>query len=424
VALGTAIATPLLTRTFGLLGSRHPETFDLCALLAADCDAALGDQRFWLFGVPPAAWTLVYYATLAGLLFLARFLKETFQAEALLAAAVVTLSGVLAGASHALAGALGRVPVCAACLVVLWVNVMLLFAVHKASARSLGEQVRLLRTAGQWVLRSGPAAPQARWKLVGLVSVAFAAIVVYQWLYVETDLRRQRAASASATDRMIAAYRTSPRVAIPVSPDDPHLGSLRAPIQMTVFASFTCSACRRFAPVLQQLRERFGDRLLVAFKHYPLSTECNDRLTVDQQPGSCEVAWAAEAAHRQGAFWSFHDAMFAAAAEGVDESTIVRVVRELDLDGVQFAADRKSASARERVAENAELGTRLRIPGTPAVFLNGRLVRPALEALEILIRQELDLADTASAGAEESPSGSNDASSEARSLVTSAVRSR
>ena len=116
--------------------------------------------------------------------------------------------------------------------------------------------------------------------------------------------------------------------------------------------------------------------------------------------------------------------MFAAAAEGVDESTIVRVVRELDLDPVQFAADRESASAKERVAENAELGTRLRIPGTPAVFLNDRLVRPALDVLEILIRQELDVAETASARAEEGGSCSRDASSAARSLATSVVRSR
>ena len=422
VAAGTALASALLTRTFGLLTSRHAEAFDPCALLGTDCDAALADQRFWLLGLPPAAWALVYYATIAGLLFLSRFLKETFQAEALLAASVVTLSGILVGASHALAGALGRVPVCAACLVVLCVNGMLLFAVHKASPRSFREQVRLLRTAGLWVFRSGPAASQARWKLVGLTSVAFAAIVVYQWLFVETGLRRQRA--ATPTDHIIAAYRTAPRVAIPVSPDDPHLGSPSARVQLTVFASFLCSGCRRFAPVLKQLHARFGQRVLIVFKHYPLSTECNDRLSVDQQPGSCELAWAAEAAHRQGAFWSFHDAMFAAAEEGVDESMIVRVVRELDLDAVQFAEDRRSASARARVSENAEFGTRLRIPGTPAVFLNGRLVRPALEALEILIRRELERGDTVSAHAEGASGGSNDVSSEMPSLATGAVRQR
>ena len=139
----------------------------------------------------------------------------------------------------------------------------------------------------------------------------------------------------------------------------------------------------------------------------------------DQQPGACDVAWAAEAAHRQGQFWSFHDAMFAAAEEGVDESTIVRVVRELGLDPVQFAAERGSASARARVAENAELGTRLQIPGTPAVFLNSRLVRPApAEALEILIRQEFDRVGAESGRAAASVSGSNGAYSEEPSFAT------
>jgi len=201
-------------------------------------------------------------------------------------------------------------------------------------------------------------------------------------------LRRAGSPSPSPT-QIITAYRDSPRAALPIGNEDPHLGPLDAPVQLVVFASFECPACRAFAPTLSRLHTEFGDRLLVAFKHYPLSSRCNERSAADKQPGSCEIAWAAEAANRQGRFWPFHDAIFAA-LEGAAAGTAERVGREIGLDPQWFEADRRSAATYDRVAADIALGTRLRIPGTPAVFLDGRLVHRAdQETLEILIRGQL-----------------------------------
>lgn len=170
---------------------------------------------------------------------------------------------------------------------------------------------------------------------------------------------------------------------------DPHLGPLGAPVQLVVFASFRRAACKRFAGTLSQLRRRFGAQLLIVYKHYPLSTRCNGRLTVDKQPGACEVAWAAEAAHRQGRFWSFHDTLFAARVDAPEEA-IALTVRRLNLDPARFDADRQSESTKTWVMEDVELGTYLEIPATPAVFLNDRLVRPADgEILAVLVEHEL-----------------------------------
>jgi len=212
--------------------------------------------------------------------------------------------------------------------------------------------------------------------------------VTYQWVYVESALRRPHPSSPSPA-QIIAAYRDSPQVALPIDHDDPRIGPLDAPVQLVVFASFECPACREFAPTVSELHEEFGDRLLIVFKHYPLSNRCNERLSSDKQPGSCEIAWAAEAARQQGRFWAFHDAVFAA-PDGAAARIAERAVREIGLYPLWFEADRRSPATLDRVANDVALGTRLGIPGTPAVFLDGRLVRPTdRETLEILIRRQL-----------------------------------
>jgi protein-disulfide isomerase len=225
-----------------------------------------------------------------------------------------------------------------------------------------------------------------RWKLVGLGCVALLAAVAYQWVYVESALRRP---PAPDREEVLAAYRTLPRQVLPVTADDPHLGPLDAPVRLVVFESLRCSACRSLSATLSRLRLRYRDKLLIAYKHYPLSSQCNGRLDSDQQPGACEMAWAAEAAHRQARFWPFHDALLAAGAE--TNQAISDAARRLKLDPARFASDRASAATRDAVARDVALGDRLKIPGTPAVFLEGRLVRPPTErVLEVLIRYELE----------------------------------
>jgi protein-disulfide isomerase len=143
---------------------------------------------------------------------------------------------------------------------------------------------------------------------------------------------------------------------------DPHLGPLSAPVQLVVFESFRCPHCQRFATDLSRLHREFGDRLLVVYKHYPLSTHCNRLLSADLQPGACEIAWAAEAANLQSGFWPFHDAMLAAESPPSEES-LRATARRLRLDPVRFDRDRRSDSARLRVAGGCRTGESAEAPG-------------------------------------------------------------
>ncbi len=126
------------------------------------------------------------------------------------------------------------------------------------------------------------------------------------------------------------------------------------------------------------------------FRHYPLGTACNLALQVDRHPRSCQAAWAAEAARRQGEFWAFHDGLFASNLNA-RESTIHGVARGAALDMERFETDRAAETTLARVRSDIELGARLGVDATPSVFLNGRRVRDISgRALELLIRRELE----------------------------------
>jgi len=389
VACGAATSAYLLSRTFALLAPGDHPGPDICStLFAASCDAALADDHSWVLGIPLAGWGLVYFAAVGSLLALARFVEGAFEAQALIAASALSIAGTGTGLALALGAWLGGAAVCPLCLSIHATSLAIVFALQRAIARPLGTQLSLAR--GTWVgLVRAPLPEPARWASVGFGCVALIAGMSYQWVFVESALRRP---PAPPVDRVkaIAAYDATPQHALPVLAGDAHRGPLGAPVQLVVFESLQCPHCERFAATLSRLDREFGDRLLVVFKHYPLSTRCNDRLTADLQPDACELAWAAVAAQRQSRFWQFQDALFASVA-GANAGSIEDAARGAGLEPARFEADRRSPEVRARVAEDIALGNQLKLPGTPAAYLDGRLVHTGSpELLEILIRHELE----------------------------------
>ena len=385
---GLGLSAYLLGLVFTSLAPSHAGGNDLCAVLfSASCREALADERFWILNVPVAGWGVAYFAAVAGFLALARYLRRSFETGALLAATLLNLAGIAAGIVLLVWAGAVRAPICPLCLVVHAINLLLLGALWLTGEESVQARFRLLRDAWGWLRGSDAGSTEpARWRIVGLGCVALLAAVAYQWVYVESALRRPRAPTRA---EVVAAYRAQPQ--LPVTVNDPHPGPLDAPVQLVLFSLLRCPGFRPLSETLSRLRLEYGDQLLVAYKHYPLSSHCNGRLAADQQPGACELAWAAEAAHRQGRFWPFHDALLVAGAGADADQAVSEASRRVDIDRARFAVDRESASIRAAVARDIALGDRLKIPGTPALFLEGRLVRPSSErVLEILIRYELE----------------------------------
>lgn len=173
-------------------------------------------------------------------------------------------------------------------------------------------------------------------------------------------------------------------------PADPTaLGSVDAPVVMVMWADFRCGYCARWAlETAPGLESYVADGTLrIEWRDYPRVTE--------QSPA---IAAAARAAALQGAFWEYHDRLFADQAT-VDTSAddyLRSVATDLGLDVAQFDADRASADVAAAVDADTQEGMALGVSGTPAFMINGYPIAGAqpLETFVAVIEQELARATT------------------------------
>lgn len=84
------------------------------------------------------------------------------------------------------------------------------------------------------------------------------------------------------------------------------------------------------------------------------------------------AAIAGRAAARQGKFWAFHDAVYAAQSGGLGEERLRSLAARAGLDMAAFDADRLDPALREAVEQDFAFGAQLGMPGTPAFLINGR----------------------------------------------------
>ena len=98
------------------------------------------------------------------------------------------------------------------------------------------------------------------------------------------------------------------------------------------------------------------------------------------QPAGKTAAEAAECANAQGAFWPYHDILFANQTGRSDQYSDRRLLAfadELNLDGEEFRSCLSSGYSRDVVQEDADLAAEMGVEATPSVFINGDKVEGA-----------------------------------------------
>ncbi len=162
-------------------------------------------------------------------------------------------------------------------------------------------------------------------------------------------------------------------------PHAPGAGPLDAAVRVVVVSDFQCSYCRRLQGTLASLEERYRDRVLFQFVHYPLDSSCNPHMSRDMHPRACAAAVAAQCAHRQDRFWDYHDQLFLNQRHLDDEDLRAHAER-IGLDTAAFEACLASDEPAAEVAADIELAHGLGIAGTPRTYVNGRELKGALPA--------------------------------------------
>ena len=159
------------------------------------------------------------------------------------------------------------------------------------------------------------------------------------------------------------------------------IGPRDAKVQLVVFSDFQCEFCKGLSTVLKKIRADFPNDVMLAYRYFP----------VESHARAVPAAIAAECAAEQGAFWEYHDKLY---AEGGDlgDARLASIATELKLDSQKFEDCQKSYRARAAVDASRADAAASGLEGVPALFLNGRRVAGAIdyELLASRVRQVLE----------------------------------
>jgi protein-disulfide isomerase len=173
----------------------------------------------------------------------------------------------------------------------------------------------------------------------------------------------------------------APRTALTINPDDPSEGKADAPVTVVEFSDFQCPFCQRVWPTLKQLRTKYGDRMRLVWKDFPL-TQIHPQAFVAAQAGNC--------AREQGKFWEYHDTLFGHQS-ALQRDDLKKYAADLGLDAAKFNQCLDSSKYEARVQTALGVGGQLGISSTPTVFVNGRMINGAqpIEVFQSIIDEEL-----------------------------------
>jgi protein-disulfide isomerase len=169
----------------------------------------------------------------------------------------------------------------------------------------------------------------------------------------------------------------------------PAKGPANAPVTIVEFSDFQCPFCARLIPTLDQVTAKYGDKVRLVFRQFPLAMHAEAQ----------KAAEASLCANDQGKFWQMHDALFQNQQQ-LQVANLKTKATELGLNAEAFGSCLDSGKYAKQVAADMEEGTAAGVSGTPALFINGRFINGAvpLEQITEVIDDELRRKGAGSSG--------------------------
>ena len=192
----------------------------------------------------------------------------------------------------------------------------------------------------------------------GILGAAVTAAAVTWLLFRATELlpRRLRVRALLGTSEPIV------DLYLDVDAERDHIrGPVDAPVTVVEYGDFECPYCGMAEPVVRDLLRDFADVRYV-WRNLPLN---------DVHPHAQVAAEAAEAAADQGAFWEFHDLLFAHQG-ALEPADLIGYAEQLGLDAERFADALAEHEGAAKVADDVDSADLSGVSGTPTFFVNGR----------------------------------------------------
>ena len=149
---------------------------------------------------------------------------------------------------------------------------------------------------------------------------------------------------------------------VPLSARDHVIGGENAAVTLVEYGDYECPHCAAAHPVVHRILQQFGDRLLFAFRHFPLT---------EIHPHAGTAAEAAEFADSHGRFWDMHNAIYTNQPQ-LSAPLLFALAGVLKLSQSELQDALVTHRYAPRVQSDFIGGVRSGVNGTPTFFINGQ----------------------------------------------------
>jgi len=196
--------------------------------------------------------------------------------------------------------------------------------------------------------------------------------------------QRQEAMAARAfVDQLRAKYKpqiflVAPKVEVGTGDLEPR-GPAGAPITLVAFSDYECPYCKRAEGTIEEVLKAYPDKIRFYHRDFPLEFHAHAR----------PAAVAARCANEQGKFWPYRTALYASAE--LSPERFKEIADQTGLDRGKFDACLESNKFDAAIAKDLDDGANAGVNGTPAFFVNVRVLSGAqpLDAFKSAIDAEL-----------------------------------
>ena len=168
----------------------------------------------------------------------------------------------------------------------------------------------------------------------------------------------------------------APRASVVIPGGAPSTGPATAPVTIVEFTDYQCPYCHRAQAVIDEVLQRYAGKVRFVHLDFPL----------DGHPEAVPAARAARCAGEQGRFWEYHRSMMSRPGP-LDAADLRSRAATLKLDASKFGACLASDRFDEAIQAELRHGSELGVTGTPAYFVNGRMLsgaRPVESFVEVI----------------------------------------
>lgn len=152
-----------------------------------------------------------------------------------------------------------------------------------------------------------------------------------------------------------------PAAVKPIGEDDYYRGKLSAPVQVIVYSDFAGQFCSDYKKTLEKAQQEFGEKIAIAFRHFPSSISQN----------SMPAALAAECAAEQGKFWEMREQLYADYESGDMSLTGYKEdAEEIGLDQNKFSQCLDSGKFNDKIETQIAEAKNAGVTGAPTTFIN------------------------------------------------------